>query len=234
MKLIKLLNRIGIDIKKYPSRDLRRRQMLFNEFKITDVIDVGANFGQYGKEIRNTGFKGNIYSFEPLSFAFNKLENSSKKDKKWNVNNFALGSVSEKREINIAKNYFSSSFLDQKKELIQQEPTTEYVAKEVVEIKTLDEIFEKIYSKEKNFYLKIDTQGFEKEVIKGASNSLKYIKGIQLEMSLNPLYEKALDFQDMYNFIKAEGFELYSIENGFYNAKTGQLNEIEGVFFRSK
>jgi FkbM family methyltransferase len=234
MKLIKLLNRIGIDIKKYPSRDLRRRQMLFNEFKITDVIDVGANFGQYGKEIRNTGFKGNIYSFEPLSFAFNKLENSSKKDKKWNVNNFALGSVSEKREINIAKNYFSSSFLDQKKELIQQEPTTEYVEKEVVEIKTLDEIFEKIYSKEKNFYLKIDTQGFEKEVIKGASNSLKYIKGIQLEMSLNPLYEKALDFQDMYNFIKAEGFELYSIENGFYNAKTGQLNEIEGVFFRSK
>ena len=148
MKLIKLLNRIGIDIKKYPSRDLRRRQMLFNEFKITDVIDVGANFGQYGKEIRNTGFKGNIYSFEPLSFAFNKLENSSKKDKKWNVNNFALGSVSEKREINIAKNYFSSSFLDQKKELIQQEPTTEYVEKEVVEIKTLDEIFEKIYSKE--------------------------------------------------------------------------------------
>ena len=91
-----------------------------------------------------------------------------------------------------------------------------------------------MYSKEKNYYLKIDTQGFEKEVIKGASNSLKYIKGIQLEMSLNPLYEKALDFQDMYNFIKAEGFELYSIENGFYNAKTGQLNEIEGVFFRSK
>ena len=234
MKLIKLLNRIGIDIKKYPSRDLRRRQMLFNEFKITDVIDVGANFGQYGKEIRNTGFKGNIYSFEPLSFAFNKLKNSSKNDEKWYVNNFALGSVSEKREINIAKNYFSSSFLDQKKELIQQEPATEYVAKEEVEIKTLDEIFEKIYTKEKNFYLKIDTQGFEREVIKGASNSLQYIKGIQLEMSLNPLYEKALDFQDMYNFIKAEGFELYSIENGFYNAKTGQLNEIEGVFFRPK
>lgn len=234
MKLIKLLNRIGIDIKKYPSRDLRRRQMLFNEFKITDVIDVGANFGQYGKEIRNIGFKGNIYSFEPLSFAFNKLKNSSKNDEKWHVNNFALGSVSEKREINIAKNYFSSSFLSQKKELIQQEPSTKYVAKEEVEIKTLDEIFEKIYTKEKNFYLKIDTQGFEKEVIKGASNSLQYIKGIQLEMSLNPLYEKALDFQEMYNFIKAEGFELYSIENGFYNAKTGQLNEIEGVFFRPK
>lgn len=234
MKLIKLLNRIGIDIKKYPSRDLRRRQMLFNEFKITDVIDVGANFGQYGKEIRSTGFKGNIYSFEPLSFAFNKLKTSSKNDKKWHVNNFALGSVSEKREINIAKNYFSSSFLDQKKELIQQEPTTEYIAKEEVEIKTLDEIFEKMYSKEKNFYLKIDTQGFEKEVIKGASNSLQYIKGIQLEMSLNPLYEKALDFQDMYNFIKAEGFELYSIENGFYNSKTGQLNEVEGIFFRNK
>jgi FkbM family methyltransferase len=234
MKLIKLLNRIGIDIKKYPSRDLRRRQMLFNEFNITDVIDVGANFGQYAQEIRKTGYKGNIFSFEPLSFAFEKLKRSSKNDIKWQINNFALGSVSENREINISKNYFSSSFLDQKKELIQQEPSSEFISKEQVEIKTLDEIFDKMYSKERNFYLKIDTQGFEKEVITGAANSLKHIKGIQIEMSLNPLYEKSLNFHDMYNFIKAEGFELYSIENGFYNSKTGQLNEIEGVFFRSK
>lgn len=234
MKIIKILNKFGIDIKRYPSRDLRRRKLLLDEFGITDIIDVGANFGQYGIESRSIGFSGNIYSFEPLSFAYNKLKKASDKDKKWQVNNFALGSVSEKREINIAKNYFSSSFLEQKKELIQQESSTEYIAKEEVEIKTLDEIFEKMFSTEKKFYLKIDTQGFEKEVIKGASNSLKYIKGIQLEMSLNPLYEKALDFQDMYNFIKAEGFELYSIENGFYNNKTGQLNEIEGVFFRSK
>ena len=116
MKLIKILNKFGIDVKRYPSRDLRRRKLLLQEFNITDIIDVGANFGQYGTETRTIGFTGNIYSFEPLSFAFNKLKKSSQGDLKWQINNFALGSVSEHKTINISKNYFSSSFLNQKNE----------------------------------------------------------------------------------------------------------------------
>lgn len=234
MKLIKILNKFGIDIKRYPSRDLRRRKLLLQEFNITDIIDVGANFGQYGTETRTIGFVGNIYSFEPLSFAFNKLKKSSQGDLKWQINNFALGSVSEYKTINISKNYFSSSFLNQKKELIEQEPDTKFISNEVVEIKRLDDIFNEIHTNKKNIFLKIDTQGFEKEVLNGAKNSLKHIKGIQLEMSLNPLYENSTNFFEMYNFIKSEGFELFSIENGFHNAKTGQLNEIEGIFFREK
>lgn len=234
MILIKILNKFGVDIKRYPSRDLRRRKLLLEEFNITDIIDVGANFGQYGKETRAIGFKGNIYSFEPLSFAFNKLTKSSKGDEKWQINNFALGSFTELKTINISKNYFSSSFLNQKKELVEQVPETKYVSSEVVEIKRLDDIFNEMQTNGMNFFLKIDTQGFEKEVLLGAKDSLKHIKGIQLEMSLNPLYENSIDFFEMYNFIKSEGFELFSIENGFHNAKTGQLNEIEGIFFRQK
>ena len=162
------------------------------------------------------------------------IERTSKNDNKWQVNNFALGNVPEQKSINISKNYFSSSFLNQKKELVEQVPETEFISTEIVEIKTLDDIFDKIYNDDCNIFLKIDTQGFEKAVLEGAKNSLKHVKGIQLEMSLNPLYENATDFFEMYNYIKSHGFELYSLENGFHNAKTGQLNEVEGIFFREK
>lgn len=118
--------------------------------------------------------------------------------------------------------------------MIEQVPDTEFISTEIVKINKLDDIFDKIYNDDKNIFLKIDTQGFEKAVLEGAKNSLKHVKGIQLEMSLNPLYENATDFFEMYNYIKSKGFELYSIENGFYNSKTGQLNEVEGIFFRNK
>lgn len=71
------------------------------------------------------------------------------------------------------------------------------------------------------------------EVLKGAEQSLDKITGVQLEMSLNPSYEQVIIFDEIYDFMKKKGFKLYSIENGFYNPKTGQLNEIEGIFFRS-
>jgi FkbM family methyltransferase len=232
MKLIRILNKFGIDIKRYPSRDLSRRKLLLNEFNITDIIDVGAIFGLYGLETRAIGFKGNIYSFEPLSFLFNKQEKASKKDLNWKINNFVLGNVSEKKSINISKNYFSNSFLDQKKELVQQVSDIKYVSSEIVEIKTLHQVFHSIYKNIKKIFLKIDTQGFEKAVLNGAKGSLKQIKGLQLEMSLNPLYESSIDFFEKYNFINSEGFKLYSTENGFHNSKIGQLNEIESVFFR--
>lgn len=228
-----LFNKFGIEIKRYPSIDLRRRMLLLNEFQIDCIINVGANFGQYGEELRKIGYKGKIHSYEPLSFAFNKLKKTTQKDKNWEINNFALGSNNEKRQINISKNYFSSSFFSQKKELIYQASNSEFFTTEEVEIKTVDTIFPSIYDDNLNYYLKIDTQGFEMEVLKGAEQSLDKITGVQLEMSLNPSYEQVIIFDEIYDFMKKKGFKLYSIENGFYNPKTGQLNEIEGIFFRS-
>ena len=227
-----IINFFGVDIKRYPSIDLRRRKMLLDEYSISRIIDVGANFGQYSLELRKIGFKGNIYSFEPLSEAFSRLQKNSENDSKWDIFNYALGSKEENKEINVAANYFSSSFLDKKQQLEEQVPQTKYVKKEIVAIKTLDSIFDNIYNENENIFLKIDTQGFEKHVLEGASGSIKNIKGIQLEMSLNTMYEGSTAFLEMYTFLQSYGFELYSIENGFYNPKTGQLNEIEGIFFR--
>ena len=63
--LRKLINPFKIDLKKYPAVDLRRRKKLLDHHRITKILDIGANSGQYGLETIKIGFKGAIISFEP-------------------------------------------------------------------------------------------------------------------------------------------------------------------------
>ena len=111
------------------------------------------------------------------------------------------------------------------------DPTSKYINKEIIETIRLDDIFDK-YCISKNVLLKIDTQGFEKFVLLGSINSLNKIKMIQVEMSLVSLYEGSWLFDDIKSFIEKHGFNLVSIENGFYNNETGVLYQVDGVFVR--
>ena len=81
-------------------------------------------------------------------------------------------------------------------------------------------------------YLKIDTQGFEENVLKGAESSLNHIDTIQLEMSLIPLYRDEPLFDEMYHFLYQKGYRLIAIEAGFTDEETGQLLQFDGIFHR--
>ena len=222
-----------IDIIPYPSGELDRRKRLLEHHGIDMVLDVGANIGQYGSELRSLGYKGEIISFEPTSDAFKRLSNISKYDKKWKVLNMSLGDQSGNIAINISKNSVSSSILNDLPQLTKSAPEAKFVKKETVQIKRLDEIWESLDVKGKNIYLKIDTQGYEKMVLKGAKESLNSIKGIQLEMSLISTYDGAASFNDLRNKLESIGFEMNTIETGYYDNKTGRLLEVDGVFFRN-
>ena len=56
-------------------------------------------------------------------------------------------------------------------------------------------------------FLKIDAQGYEAEVLAGAAGLLERLAGIQLEMSLVPLYEGERAFRAMLDELAALGFE---------------------------
>ena len=60
-----LNNTCGLEILKYPTPELDRRIKLLKNYNIDVIIDVGANIGQYGAELRNIGYEGKIISFEP-------------------------------------------------------------------------------------------------------------------------------------------------------------------------
>ena len=227
-----LFNPFKIDIVKYPNIDLRRRIKLLNQYDINKILDVGANSGQYAKLIRNLGFKGEIISFEPLTKAYNKLELNVLKDDKWRAFNFALGSKDENVTINVSKNLYSSLILKITPVHIAGSPESEYIDQEIIIVKKLDDIYDNLVDEEDSVLLKIDVQGFEKNVLEGALNILSKVKGIQLEMSIIELYQGEMLYTEMISFLEKQGFNLYSLENGFFNNDTGRLLQVDGMFFR--
>lgn len=229
-----LLNKIGFQIKRYPDLDISRRLKLINHYKINKILDVGANIGQYSLELRKFGFKGHIISFEPLSGTYSKLKSNAKNDKKWQTFNFAIGNEEGNTLINVAGNTFSSSINNMLESHLKVEPSSRYISTENITIKRLDTIFNSIHSSGDIILLKIDTQGYEKNVLEGASQSLDNILLIQLEMSLIPLYENELILADMIKFLEQKKFEIVSIENGFTNDETGQLLQVDGIFINKQ
>lgn len=227
-----MLRIIKDKIKHKLNRPLQRRKKLLTHFGITKVLDVGANTGQYAQELRKISFEGEIVSFEPISSVFEMLKKNMKNDPKSTAKNFALGDKNETKTINISKNLASSSFFNRAKHLEENAKQTEYVSEEKVEIKVLDSIYDTLCTSNDIVFLKLDTQGYEKNILNGATESLKKIKGIQIELALKPSYNDAPGYKEIFKIIEDAGFTLFSIEEGFEDHKTGQLLEVDAVFFR--
>lgn len=227
-----LLNSVGLQIRRFPDYDLKRRFKLINNFQINKIFDIGANVGDYALEMRKLGFNGQIISFEPLSTAFEKLKKKASKDKNWEAINIALGDIECETEINVAGNSYSSSLVEMMQSHLNSAPQSAYIGKEKIKVNKLDLIFENYYNRDDNIFVKIDTQGYEMNVLKGGEKSLSFIRGIQIELSLVQLYTGSLLYMDMIEYIEKMGFHLFSIENGFTDPKTGELLQMDGIFFR--
>ena len=226
------LKKAGFQIKRFPDGDYLRRIKIINDNHINLVFDVGANNGGYALSMREFGYTKKIISFEPLKSAFSELKISAKNDKNWILNNYALGNEDTKSVINIAGNSFSSSILNMLPQHLNSAPESRFISQEEIEIKKLDTIFNSMATANDNVMLKIDTQGYEKNVIDGAIESLPKIKIIQLEMSIVQLYESELLMTEMINYLDARGYQLFSLENGFGDSDSGQLLQVDGIFVR--
>lgn len=225
----------GYDISRFtPSfHPIARKRQLLRSYGIDLVLDVGANIGQFALQLRgDVGYSGEIVSFEPLSSAFHQLKQKQKEDSRWEVFNFALGDYEGKKKINIAGDSYSSSILNMLSSHVKVAPESRYIGQEEIEIRMLDSIFDEICSGRKHIYLKIDTEGFESKVIKGAEKSLKYIDTVQMEMSLIQLHEDESLFPELYTLMSSQGYSLVAIEPEFSDMNTGQLLQINGVFHR--
>ncbi len=210
-----------------------RLVLAFKEKNIDCVFDVGANEGQFSKELRHYGFEGKILSFEPILSAHKKLLKNSNKDNKWEVYKpVALGNQNKDNLINISKNSVSSSILDINAEHVENAPDSIFVEKQSIKERKLDDIFTELNIKEKNLFLKIDTQGYEFKVIQGAEKIIKEFKGILVEVSLSQLYEGQKNWLDIIEFIKSKGFSLWSVDRGFSNKKNGKTLQIDLCFFK--
>lgn len=228
----KLLNKMGVQVKKYPDKDLCRRLKIMKHHHINVLFDIGAATGEYALKMRELGYAGKIISFEPLQQAFDVLSRRAAGDPKWEVCHHALGQSEGKALINVAGNSDSSSLLDMLHEHESSEPSSRYVRQEEICVKTVDSVFHRFCSNRDEAMLKLDVQGFEKMVLEGAKETLSRVRMIQMELSIVPLYESQELFYEMICYLKEKGFELFSLENGFENPETGRLLQVDGLFVR--
>jgi FkbM family methyltransferase len=207
---------------------------LLERNRIDLVFDVGANVGQYAASLREGGYRGRIVSFEPLTSAFSQLKMNAKADPLWEVVNSGMGDRDERATINIAGNSQSSSLLDMLPAHVKSAPVSAYVGKEEITVSRLDSVFSKYRRPGDRTFLKLDAQGYERKILDGASLSLPDILGIQLEMSIEPLYSNEMPYLEMLTFLAGLGFTLVSVEPGFGDPVTGRMLQMDGIFFRSE
>jgi FkbM family methyltransferase len=226
------LRKFNYDLVKCPYGDLGRRMEIIKQYNIKTIFDVGANIGEFAEIMRDAGYKQQIISFEPRKEAFSELSLKALKDSIWKCVNIALGDTNCTSIINIAGNNTSSSLLEMKKLHTDIKPHSKYIGKEEIIVKKLDSVIFDYIDKNEEIYLKIDTQGFEKQILVGAEKSIPNIRIVQLEMSLVELYEGSPLIYEMIPFLESKDFFLCSIERGFHDKKTGRLLQVDGIFIR--
>jgi hypothetical protein len=105
-----------------------------------------------------------------------------------------------------------------------------YVDTQEVDVVTLDSLPE--YWSGARTFLKIDTQGYEMEVLKGAARAMQQVTGLQLELSLAPLYEGQPDYMALLAQLRSSGFSIWDLNPGFRQPSDSRLLQFDAVFFR--
>jgi FkbM family methyltransferase len=236
-RLVKHVARsVGVDLRRYNPRnsDAAKLQAMLKAFRIDLVIDVGANTGQYAESLREAGYAGQILSFEPLSAAHAQLIARSAHDPNWVVaERAAVSDRDGEIEINISANSVSSSILPMLSTHLASAPGSHYVGAERVPTVMLDNVQSRLVAAAEHIFLKIDTQGHEMAVLAGARHFTERIQGVQIEMSLVPLYEGQALMMEIIQELSARQFELWGLIPGFLDMSTGRQLQVDGIFFRS-
>ncbi len=227
-----LVRKLGIDVVRYYDSPTVRRMLLLSYHDINVIFDVGANEGQYAKQMRNMGYKGRIVSFEPLRAEFVKLRKNLENDPLVQPVNLALGSHDGVGVINRGSHSGFSSMLNNLNTLVKIDRNATYVGKEEVIVRKIDSIFDEYVRSGERVFIKVDTQGYEKCVMEGASGSLNQIVGVQLELALMPLYDGEALIEEMIGFMSERGYVLMSLEPGSTIRTNGQMIEVDALFFR--
>jgi len=237
--LKKILNKAGYIVLSKESKfnlrnaflDQKELMGILNISKPT-IFDVGAYNGHTASNYKTFFPQSKVYCFEPSSLAFNDLQANTKEMKDVEIFNFALGSKSG------VSDFFVNSF-GPTNSLLKPDPLSNETwgldlgsntVKNSVKVETLDN-----FVKEKEIpkidILKMDTQGTELEILKGASEMIQngLIKVVYMEIITLPTYENQPGLKNTMNVLEDLGFILYNIYN-LSSKGNGHLRQLDAIF----
>ena len=178
--------------------------LLYKIKRINTLIDIGSNKGQFILLCLKFFSKIKVYSFEPIKEILKKQKKFFKFYTKIFYYNLGVGSINKHSIFFITNRIDSSSFLkiNNVKNFSKNYDITE---KRKIKIATLDRILGK-KKLDRPILMKIDVQGYEFEVLKGASKILRKIDYLLLEVSKNQMYKTQPIENKIINFLKKNSF----------------------------
>ena len=184
---------------------------LFERYDVRTVLDVGANVGQYRGFLRErVAFHGQIESFEPQPALHEQLRVAASSDPAWRIHGLGLGSTDGALQLNVMASHSFSSFHQPDNSAAPQfESSNRIVETVTVPVRRLDDLDLEL---QEGVYLKVDTQGFDLEVLRGAARTLERVCAVQIELPLVNIYKGAPQRWDMLRELEGMGFAV----SGFF------------------
>lgn len=211
------------------------------------ILDVGAYTGTSLLRFKSIWPHCSVHCFEPTGEAFQILKNvASPYSKTVNlhqlaisdfngVDSFFIQGINQGLNSLIPRNVFAkdSLYISNIQKLTETEKRAELneLNKEVikVEVRTLDYVDE-ITDFPTIDLLKIDVQGAESQVLKGARKVLEKTQNILVEISLYDLYESKTSFFDIETITSTHGFSLFTFTEISYNPMNGRIDWVNALY----
>ncbi len=182
------------------------------------VVDIGANRGQFALVVRGLFPEARIIAFEPLEEPVDLFMRVLGEDERVVLHHVAVGPRRQRQVMHISVADDSSSLLPIGGEQVRLFPGTEEREQREVEVVPLHEI---VTPKELNppSLLKIDVQGYEREVIEGCRSLLSYFQYVYVEGSYVELYEGQALADELVCTLRERGFRWKGIFHTLYDAR---------------
>jgi FkbM family methyltransferase len=223
--------RLGLDVR--PLDQLRepalRLVRMCEAYGVTIALDVGANVGDWARELRFAGYGGRLVSFEPLARPGIQLAATAAHDPLWTTVRTALGREGGASSLSVSRDARWSSLLP----LVAVNEQAKVVGKETVPVQTLDEATRAFVTEDDRALLKLDVEGYELEVLAGATELLPRVAIAQIEVLLRPTYEGQGSREELFSTLEQAGLRLAGVERGHVDTATGDDLTLAIPAFRS-
>jgi FkbM family methyltransferase len=214
----------------------RRLEQLFALCGIERVLDVGANRGQYRDFLRfDMGWRGPILSIEPDPELARGLRDRAAAlgDALWTVRELALGRETGRATLNRMALSVYNSFRAPRAADSDADPKNSVVARCEVEVRRLDELRGELGDLSRCF-VKLDTQGYDLEVLAGGAAAFREIPLVQTEISFRPIYEEMPGWQESVRAFEAAGFRFADLFTLPDSLRDGLPVEADCLFMRPR
>lgn len=204
----------------------------FQGLGIKTVIDVGSYIGSFAYAIRHFLPDVQIYSFEPLPDNYQKLVKNLTPFDNFQAFNTALGDKSGELQFNRSEFSPSSSALDMGDLHREAFPHTAHTTRVRVPVTRLDDTLKELRLIPPVF-LKIDVQGFEDAVLRGAGQLLKRVDYLEIEVSYQPLYTGQVLFDTIYQMLGETGFRFAGNLDSMLSPLDGSILQSDAIFIKN-